>query len=60
MGCASIIPSQHQRKDMTNSNALAVRVREYFDANPNALVSDIARLFGITVNHAKRILMSGG
>jgi hypothetical protein len=45
---------------MTNSNALAVRVREYFDANPNALVSDVARLFGITVNHAKRILMSGG
>lgn len=45
---------------MTNSSTLAARVREYFDANPNALVSDVARLFGITVNHAKRILMSEG
>ena len=45
---------------MTNSAILAARVRDYFDANPAARVADIARMFGITVNHAKRILMSGG
>lgn len=42
---------------MKNSNTLAARVCQYFDANPNARVADVARLFGITVNHAKRILL---
>ena len=45
---------------MRKSTILADQVRAYFDANPNALLSDIARLFGITVNHAKRILLSKG
>ena len=45
---------------MNKAAILADQVRAYFDANPNALLSDIARLFGITVNHAKRILLSEG
>lgn len=44
---------------MSKAAILADQVRAYFDANPNAVLSDIARLFGITVNHAKRILLSG-
>lgn len=38
--------------------ARASLVRAYFDANPGARVADIARLFGLTVNHVKRILLS--
>ena len=45
---------------MTQASTLAARVCEYFDANPNVSVSDVARMFGITVNHAKRILMAKG
>ena len=45
---------------MTQASTLAARVCAYFDANPNARVSDVARMFGITVNHAKRILLVKG
>ena len=45
---------------MTKANTLSARVCAYFDANPNARVADVARMFGITVNHAKRILMGKG
>ena len=44
---------------MTQAADLAARVCAYFDANPEARVADVARLFGLTVNHTKRILMGG-
>lgn len=41
-----------------NHTTRAAQVCAYFDANPGARVADIARLFGLTVNHVKRILLS--
>lgn len=42
--------------DMNHATRASL-VRAYFDANPGARVADVARLFGLTVNHVKRILL---